>query len=160
MSESSRPTPEQLAHYAQEFSNSVPLKAFGCRLQFPTQDRVVVEIDPLLPHHRGGLGTDAVNGGVLAAMFDLAIGTTPALRDTTRRNATMQLSMTFERPLRGNKLRAEAWIETAGSSTMFSAARILDEHGVVVARCQGVVKLSQLKWKAGGSPAVGEESAQ
>jgi len=153
----SRPTPEQLAHYAREFSASVPLKSFGCRLHFPTSDRVVVEIDPLEPQHRGGLGTDAVNGGVLAAMFDLAIGTTPALLDTTRRNATMQLSMTFERPLRGSKLRTEAWIESAGTSTLFASARTLDEHGQVVARCQGVVKLSKLKWKAGGSPSFGQE---
>lgn len=154
MSDNPRPTAEQLARFAEEFNQSSMLKHFGVRLHFPSLDRVVGEIDPIRPEQRGGLGTDAVNGGILAAMFDLVIGCTPALVDPTRRSATMQLSMGFERPLRGDKLRAEAWVTSAGTNTLFAAAQILDAEGKVCARCQGVVKLSKLKWKSGVSPAV------
>jgi hypothetical protein len=38
-------------------------------------DRVRAVIDPVLPVHRGGIGTEAVNGVVLAGLFDLVIGT-------------------------------------------------------------------------------------
>src|SRR5689334_9192067 len=104
-----RPTPEQLKRYADAFNDSQTLKFFGCRLTFDS-DKVIVTLDPIRPEQRGGLGTDAVNGGVLAALFDLAIGCTPALVDPSRRTATISLSMNFERAVVRNKLRVEAKI--------------------------------------------------
>ena len=156
MAESSpaRPTAAQLARYAEEFNKSLAMQHFGTRVSFPDGERVRVEIDPIRPEHRGGLGTSAVNGGVLAAAFDLVIGCTPALIDPTRRNATVQLSMSFERPLAGSSLVAEAWITTAGASTVFSQAEIRDARGQVCARAQGLVRVSKLSWDSGTSPAV------
>jgi uncharacterized protein (TIGR00369 family) len=153
-SSSARPTLEQLARYADGFNNSLTLKHFGARLSFPTVDRVRVQIDPIQPAHRGGLGSSAVNGGVLAAMFDLALGCTAALIDPLRRNATVQLSMNFERPVAGDQLVAEAWITTAGGSTVFSQAEIRDGHGRVCAHAQGVLRMSKLRWETGDSPAI------
>jgi acyl-coenzyme A thioesterase PaaI-like protein len=66
----------------------------------------------------------------------------------------MQLSMSFERPTRGDTLRVEATIDNAGTSTLFASARLYDAQGQVCARCQGVVKVSQSKWASGESPAV------
>lgn len=155
MSEQSpRPTPEQLARYADGFNQSASMRAFGVKIHFPSGDKVVAVIDPIQPAQRGGLGMEAVNGGVLAAMFDLVIGCTPALIDPRRRTATVHLSMSFERPLLGDVLRAEGWIDSAGTSTIFSSGRILDGTGKVCARCQGIVKLSKLSWKSGESPAI------
>ena len=148
------PSPEQLARYAEQFNQSATLRHFGVRVAFPDADTVEVRLDEVKPEQRGGLGTDAVNGGVLAAIFDLAIGCTPALIDPTRRTATMQLSMSFERPLRGDSLRAVAQIENAGDTVLFASARILNSAGMVCGRCTGVVRLSQSKWRSGESPAV------
>ena len=150
-----RPSPEQLARYAEHFSNSAALKAFGVRVSFPDGDRVHAVIDPVRPEQRGGLGMEAVNGGVLAAMFDLVIGCAGALVDPTKRTATMQLSMSFERPVLGHKLLAVAKIDSAGKTTLFASAHIEDEDGKVCARCQGLVKLSQVPWKSGVSPGIG-----
>ncbi|HZN93318.1 MAG TPA: hypothetical protein VFB81_11475, partial [Myxococcales bacterium] len=51
--------------------------SLSATLSFPEPgDRVLVRIDPVLPLHRGGMGTDAINGGMLAAMFDFVIGMT------------------------------------------------------------------------------------
>ncbi len=147
--------PEDLTRYAEEFNNSRGLKHFGVVLSFPEGKRVEVRLDPIRPEHRGGLGsTEAVNGGILAALFDLAIGCTPALIDPKRRSATMQLSMSFERPVTGRALTVVAEIGTAGQSVVFSNARVLDEQGAVCARCQGVVRFSKIPWAKGGSPAV------
>lgn len=153
MPEHPRPTPDQLARYAEEFNKSASLKYFGVRVSFPTADRVRVELD-VKPEHLGGLGTDAVNGGILAAIFDLVIGCSPALLDPTRRSATMQLSMSFMRPVRGTTIRAEAQIESSGASTLFSRATLFDGAGTPCATCQGVVKISRQPWQSGGSPAV------
>jgi uncharacterized protein (TIGR00369 family) len=148
------PSPEALARYAAEFSNSRALKHFGLTVHFPDPEHVEVRADAIRPEHRGGLGTDAVNGGVLAAVFDLAIGCSAALVDPTRRSATTQLSMSFERPLKGDAFRAVSEVDSFGSSLLFASARIIDQSGQVCARCRGVVRLSKLPWKTGGSPSI------
>ncbi|CAM4450346.1 PaaI family thioesterase [Corallococcus exiguus] len=151
---SSPPTQAQLDRYAELFTQSLTLRHFGARMSFPEGRKVVVELPEVQPHHRGGLGSSAVNGGVLAALFDIAIGCTPALRDTTRRCATVQLSMSFERPVTGNRFHVEAVIDNGGTSTLFASAKILDAEGRVCARCQGVVRVSSQPWASGESPAT------
>ncbi|MFL5353139.1 PaaI family thioesterase [Archangium sp.] len=149
-----RPTQEQLDRYAEQFNRSQTMRLFGAQLSFPQGQKVVVSLPEVRSEHRGGLGTSAINGGIISALFDYAIGCTPALLDPTRRAATMQLSMSFERPVRGDTVRIEATIDNAGTSTLFASARMYDAEGHVCARCQGVVKLSRMKWASGDSPAV------
>jgi uncharacterized protein (TIGR00369 family) len=143
MTEAPPPTLEELARAAELLNRSIPLTHVGVRVSFPATDLVVAEIPQVRPEHRGGLGTSAVNGAVLAAVFDLAVGCTAALVDPRRRTATMQLSMSFERPLFGDSLRAEARIDSRGQRTIFASARILDDRGQVCARCQAVVALAR-----------------
>lgn len=156
MQEQSRvsPTAEQLARFAEQFNRSIILEHFGARLSFPSLDRVRVVVEPVTPVMRGGMGSTAVNGGVLAAIFDLAIGCTAALIDPTRRTATIQLSMSFEQAVSGDVLYAEGWIDSAGEKVAFSSAHILDGTGKVCARCQGVIRLSAIRWASGESPAI------
>ncbi|HLM44980.1 MAG TPA: PaaI family thioesterase [Myxococcaceae bacterium] len=150
----SRPTQEQLDRYAEQFNKSQTLRLFSAHVSFPEGRKVVVSIPEVRPEHRGGLGTSAVNGGVIAAMFDLVIGCTPALLDPSRRCATLQLSMSFQRPLTGDAVRAEAEIDSHGKNTLFASARVMDSQGNVCARAQGVVRISSLPWASGDSPAV------
>jgi uncharacterized protein (TIGR00369 family) len=151
----SRPTQEQLDRYAEQFSQSPPMRFLGARVSFPEGRKVVVSISEVLPHHRGGLGTaSAINGAILAGLFDLVLGCTPALLDPTRRCATLQLSMSFQRPLTGNTVRAEAEIDSYGKNTLFASARLMNAQGSVCARAQGVVRLSTLPWATGESPAI------
>jgi uncharacterized protein (TIGR00369 family) len=124
------------------------------RIRFIDGERVEGIIDPVQPEHRGGLGTEALNGGVLAAIFDLAIGCTSALVDPTRRSATVQLSMSFQRPTLGDRVRVEGRVDHAATSTIFSSARLYDAAGNECAKCQGVVRIGRVPWSSGGSPAV------
>ncbi len=149
MSPSARPSPQQLARYAELFNQSQAIRPWGLKVSF-SADRVFVHLDAVKPEQRGGLGTDAVNGAVLAGIFDLAIGCTPALMDPSRKSATSQLSISFMKPVRGNSLRAEAWIDSAGKRTVFSTAVIYDEAGEVCARCQGMAQMGSGSW--GDSP--------
>jgi uncharacterized protein (TIGR00369 family) len=157
MSEPDRPlpSPDQLHRYAEEFNASRSLKALGARISFPSPGLVRVDVEEARPEFLGGLGSaEAVNGALLAALFDLVIGCSAALVDPTRRSATVQLSMSFERPLVGRRLHAEAEVTTAGGRTLFSAARIRDAEGNVCARCNGVVRMSTQPWDSGTSPAI------
>jgi uncharacterized protein (TIGR00369 family) len=147
------PAPDQLDRYATGFNASATLRFYGVTLDFALPGRVRATM-PVKPEHRGGLGTEAVNGAIIASLFDLAIGCTAALVDPTRRSATVQLSMNFERALLGDTIVAEGWIDRAGGSTLFSSAVLKNERGEVCARCQGVVKLSRDAWAQGDSPAI------
>lgn len=147
------PTTEALARYADGFNKSLSLRWYGITLEFPSADRVRATL-PVRPEHRGGLGTEAVNGAILASLFDLVIGCTGALVDPARRSATMQLSMSFVAPAQGDVMIAEGWLDRAGKATLFASAEIRNERGETCARCTGVVKHASIPWAREGTPAV------
>ncbi len=145
---------EALERYSKSFNKSETLAFFNTRVEFPDVYRVQAIIDELKSGHMGGMGKmAAVNGGVLAALYDLVVGCSAALVDPARRSATIQLSMNFERPVTGDEIIAEATVDRAGKTLVFSSARILDGQGRVCSHGQGVVRMSKRGWD-NGSPAV------
>ena len=152
MSEERRPfsqayaTLEALQALADVWNASPPMRQLGARLDFDRVDRVRVVIDPVMPYHRGGMGTEAVNGPVLAGLFDLAIGTVGWLTRPDTRSATVTLAMTFLRPTRGDRVTVEARLLRAGMNLAFAAAEICDERGEVTARCDGTVAVAHGKF--------------
>lgn len=149
-----KPTAEQLARYAEAFNESQTLSHFGMKVRFPNSETVEVVLDPVRPEQRGGLGSDAVNGGVLAAMFDLVIGCAPALVDPSRRSATVQLSINFMSAVRGEKISARAHVTRAGEKLVFASASIFDAQGNECASATGLSRLSSIPWAADGTPAI------
>lgn len=130
------------AAYVERMNAHAALKHFGVRIAIPDARRVTLAVDHVPLALRGGMRDDAVvNGGVLSALCDLAIGSTSALVDPTARAATVQLSIRFERPLVGERIRGEARVDHCTGRTVFSSAEILDGEGRVCVRCQGMVSL-------------------
>ncbi|MGE5276399.1 MAG: PaaI family thioesterase [Acidobacteriota bacterium] len=136
-------TLEALGRLADIWNAGPPMKHLGARLEFTRIDRVRAVIDPVLPFHRGGMGTDAVNGVVLAGLFDLVIGTVGWLTRPETRSATVNLAMTFFRPTRGSRVAAEARLVRPGMNLIFAAAEITDGAGEVTARCDGTCAVAQ-----------------
>src|SRR3979490_2297445 len=118
------PTVESLRALADLWNASPAMRPLGARRGFRRVDRVRAVIDPVLPVHRGGLGTDAINGVVLAGLFDLVIGTVGWLVRPEARSATVTLAMSFFRPTRGDRVVAEARLIRAGLNLIFAAAEI------------------------------------
>src|SRR5260370_42136108 len=98
-----RPTKELLARYAEAFNRSKTLQYFGVRIDFPNGDRVVASIPQIRPEQRGGLGTSAGNGGVLAALFDLGICWTRALLEPVRCTPRLQPSVGLLKPFHSGR---------------------------------------------------------
>lgn len=143
----------QLERYADAFNASELLEFFDMKVEFPDLDTVCAGVEEAQAGHLGGMGNQsAINGGVLAALYDLVVGCSAALVDPTRRSATIQLSMNFERPVLGDYVRAEASVDRAGKTLVFSSARIVDGQGRICSHGQGVVRMSQKSWR-GDSPA-------
>jgi acyl-coenzyme A thioesterase PaaI-like protein len=148
------PAPEALRAYAEGFNRSLTLRHFGATLEFPSAELIRATLQ-VQPAQRGGMGDGAlVNGAVIAGLFDLVVGCTGALVDPLRRSATLQLSMSFERPVDGDTITCEGWVDRAGSRMLFSSAVVRNAAGVVCARCQGVVRITTLPWADEASPAV------
>jgi uncharacterized protein (TIGR00369 family) len=135
-------TLEKLRAMAETWNASPPMQRLGVRLDFNRVDRVRAVVDPVQPFHRGGMGTDAVNGAVLASLFDLAIGTVGWLTRPEGRSGTVTLAMTFFRPTRGDRVSVEGRLLRAGTNLTFATAEIFDGNGDVTARCDGTVAVS------------------
>ena len=135
-------TLEQLRTTFAPFNDLVFIRHFGARAEIVDDCRVRVVIDPLTEVHRGGIQGDAVNGGILAAMFDLALGLPGLYRcHPDGRSATIQLSTSFLRALRGHRLVTESWIERAASGLLFTAAETRDAQRLLCATATGVVRV-------------------
>jgi len=135
-------TESQRAEMAAEWNQHPGMRHLGATLDLSLPDLVRATIDPLQPVHRGGLGTDAVNGAVIAGMFDLVVGLAGYLHTRGRRAGVAQLNIQFLRPVEGDRLQVSGWPTRVGHNLVFAAAELRDQHGRVCAVCQGMVVVS------------------
>ncbi len=118
------------------------MRHMGVRVDLSAPEVVRVYVDPLQPHHRGGLGTDAVNGAVMAGVFDLTIGLVGHFCTLGQRSGTAQLNMHFIRPVLGDRFEVLGRLVRAGRSLVFATADLHDQTGQLCARCDGIVAVA------------------
>ena len=126
----------------------------GARVDLSTPGSVRCLVDPVRPEHRGGLGTDAVNGAVIAGIFDLVIGLSGYVHTRGRRAGVAQLSIQFLRPVQGDRFETVGRATRVGTNLVFSTAELHDERGVICARCDGIVAVAGTNRDGAGKEAV------
>lgn len=119
------------------------VQRIGVTLNIVSRDELRGVVDPIAPHHRGGMGTRAVNGPTISAVFDLIIGLTAYLQALGKRVGVAQLNIEFLRPVMGNRFEVVARPDRVGRSIVFASAELTDEEGTVCARATGLVSVSQ-----------------
>lgn len=119
------------------------VQRMGVTLNIVSRDELRAVVDPIAPHHRGGMGTRAVNGPTISAVFDLVIGLTGYLQALGKRVGVAQLNIEFLRPVLGNRFDVVARPDRVGRSIVFASAELTDEEGAVCARATGLVSVSQ-----------------
>jgi len=134
--------PEQRARMAEQWSAHPGMRHMGARADFSDPEAVRVTIDPLEPHHRGGMGTAAVNGAVIAGLIDVAIGVVGHFQMIGKRVGTAQLGIQFVRPVVGDSVTVVARLVKAGANLVFASAEVLDPRGTVCARADGIVAVA------------------
>ncbi|HRP87858.1 MAG TPA: hotdog domain-containing protein, partial [Gammaproteobacteria bacterium] len=87
--------------WAEQFNAMPAMSATGAALDLEDPALVRVHLSEVGPHHRGGMGSSAVNGAVIAGLFDAALGVAGVLQFAGRRAGTVELSVKFMRPTRG-----------------------------------------------------------
>jgi acyl-coenzyme A thioesterase PaaI-like protein len=135
-------TAEELAAFQKEWNQHPGMRHMGAQLDLSVPGVVRTVVDPILPEHRGGLGTDAVNGAEIAGLFDLVIGLSGYLQTVGRRAGVAQLSIQFLRPVLGDRFEVVGRPVRAGKTLVFATAELLDERGIACARCDGIVAVA------------------
>lgn len=147
--------PAEMRNAIVERWNAHPgLQSMGARVSIAENGEVWAGIDVLEPRHRGGLGTDAVNGAVMAGLFDLVIGLAGYQFTIGKRAGVAQLNIQYLRPVLGDRVQVIGRPQQVGRSLVFSSAELFDEQGRVCARCDGIVAVAGGGEADSGEPVV------
>lgn len=131
------------AELAKRWNAHLGVQRMGVRLEIVSREELRGVVDPIEPHHRGGMGTPAVNGPIIAAVFDLVTGLTGYLQAPGQRVGVAQLNIQFLRPVLGSRFEVIGRPQKTGKSLVFVASELVDETGVVCATADGIVSVSQ-----------------
>lgn len=121
------------------FNASVQLKHSGIRVDLSDISKPLVIIDQVQEHHRGGVGTEAVNGAVIAMLADLAIGLLGLPHYTEGMTGTSNLSITYAKPLVTNKVMVSAEQTEVINKRIFGVVRVMNDRGEVCAYATGAL---------------------
>ncbi len=119
------------------FNASAQLKQMHIRVDLSNADEPKVCIDEVLEIHKGGIGTEAVNGAVIALLVDLAIGLLGVRYYAEGMTATSNLNINYVKPLLANKVIVCARETEVIGKRIFGIARVMNENGEVCAYATG-----------------------
>jgi uncharacterized protein (TIGR00369 family) len=137
------PPAEALQDLDRRWNEHPGIRRMGVTLDLTSvPGQVRADVDPVEIHHRGGMGTDAVNGPTIAAVFDLITGLAGYLQAIGKKVGVVQLNIQFLRPVTGTRFHAVARPTRAGRSLVFVAAELFDQAGVPCAASTGIVAIT------------------
>jgi uncharacterized protein (TIGR00369 family) len=148
------PDAEEMARYGRQF-----FRWAGIRILEVGGGRAVTELE-VADHHRGGGGTRAINGGIVAYMFDgtlgLAVGST--WDAGVRAQVTLTLTIHYLRRLDAERrVVCTAEVVRRGGQTVFVDGAIRDEGGRLAATCNGIYRLFRDRGRPGGAEGGGAD---
>lgn len=137
------PRPLEQRTALQRHFNELPAShQFGFKIDLSDSHIVRVVLAELQPYHRGGLGTPAVNGAVIAGMFDVGFGIAGTQQFPDRPTGTIDLSMKLMRPTLGPQVTLCAWAVVKRTNVVYVEAELHDSTNGLSAIGTGVVAVS------------------
>lgn len=119
------------------FNSSIQLKHSSFRVDLSDINKPLVVIDEVQEFHKGGVGTAAVNGAVIAMLVDLAIGLLGLPYYVDGMTATSNLSINYIKPLLATKVMARAEATEMAGKRIFGVVRVMNEKEEVCAYATG-----------------------
>lgn len=134
--------------WANGFNKLAAMKHFGATLNLSDSHLIHVSLPKLEDHHRGGLGTSAVNGAIIAGLFDCALGVAGVMQFPNKRSGTVELSIKLLRAVLGDTLDFYAVAIKASDSIAFAESELFC-GGRTCALATGIVAVASDKdWAA------------
>ncbi|GHN00691.1 hypothetical protein WSM22_21800 [Cytophagales bacterium WSM2-2] len=121
------------------FNSSIQLKHSGIRIDLTDISKPLVFIDEVQDFHRGGIGTEAVNGAVIAMLTDLAIGLLGLAHFSEGMTGTSNLSINYVKPLLAKKVVVKAEQTEVVGKRIFGIVRVMNEENEVCAYATGAL---------------------
>lgn len=121
------------------FNASAQLKQMDIRIDLSNPAIPLVFIDKVVEIHKGGVGTEAVNGAVIALLIDLAIGLLGVTYYSEGMTATSNLNINYVKPLLTKKVMVRAEQTQVIGNRIFGIARVMNENGEVCTYATGTV---------------------
>lgn len=140
-----RPIPMDAAarrEWADQFNAMPAMSVMGAALDLSDPAVVRVHLSEVRPHHQGGMGISAVNGAVIAGLFDAALGVAGVIQFAARRAGTVELSVKFMRPTRGRSVDAYAIALKRAEGLAFMEGELWSE-GKLCAVATGIVSTAR-----------------
>lgn len=119
------------------FNASIQLRHSGIRVDLTDITKPLVIIDEVQEYHKGGVGTEAVNGAVIAMLADLAIGLLGLSHYADGMTATSNLSINYIKPLMAKKVTVQAEATEIVGKRIFGIVRVMNETGEVCSYATG-----------------------
>ncbi|MDA3616082.1 hotdog domain-containing protein [Polluticaenibacter yanchengensis] len=124
------------------FNNSVQLKHAGAQIDLSNIERPKASITEVQDFHKGGIGSDAINGGVISMLADLALGLLGLQFFKEGMTATAQLQVNYLKPFRTNAITAESFLTQTVGNRLFGTVELRNHHGEVCAVAYGILAKS------------------
>jgi uncharacterized protein (TIGR00369 family) len=121
------------------FNTSVQLRHSGIRVDLTDISKPFVMIDEVQEYHKGGVGTEAVNGAVIAMLADLAIGLLGLTHYEEGMTGTSNLSINYLKPLLAKKVIVYAEQTEVVNKRIFGIVRVMNEKEEVCAYATGAL---------------------
>ncbi len=121
------------------FNKSIQLKAMGATIDLSDPKAPRASIAELMPEHGGGIGSSAVNGGVIASVAELALGLLGLCYFKEGMTATAQLTVHYLKPFRTESLNAVALTQRVVGNRIFGTVELSNDKGEVCAIAYGAL---------------------
>ena len=121
------------------FNRSVQLQHLGATIDMSEPQAPKAFINDLKDIHAGGIGSEAVNGGVIASLADLALGLLGLLHYKEGMTATAQLTVHYLKPFRSKSISAEAHTQQVVGNRIFGTVELKNDKGDVCAIAYGAL---------------------
>jgi uncharacterized protein (TIGR00369 family) len=121
------------------FNRSVQLQHLGATIDMSDPQAPKAFINDLKDIHAGGIGSEAVNGGVIASLADLALGLLGLLHYKEGMTATAQLTVHYLKPFRSKSISAEAHTQQVVGNRIFGTVELKNDKGDVCAIAYGAL---------------------
>lgn len=139
------PMPRPLAERQQwqaAFNQLPAAQHFGFSVDLADSQFVAIRLGEIQPWHRGGLGTAAINGAVIAGMFDIGLGLAGTQQFPGRPTGTIDLSIKLMKPTLGPEVTLYAWAVEKRTHVVFVEAELHDSSNGISVTGQGLVAAS------------------